>query len=278
VATLITGSWLNGLSQSEIVEVLKGPFGNQMHQWAASHVSYFWWVRTSLLGTTHCRNGSVFFVSVGGNLFAVTAAHVYHGFIADKMTSGNRIIARIGNLRFDPQARLRGLGSEGIDIATFDIAWDELRRVGKQAIAVDASNWPPPHPFSGQTTFLVGFPGAARFWLNTRAISFGQFVAMQPVGTAADQAVTCPFERQYWIDTLGNGLPSEGCDLGGISGGPLLLPMETGGTWSMVLGGVISEAQSVGFETVVSVPAHFIAADGAVNDKRSAPIRFAMKA
>lgn len=54
--------------------------------------------------------------------------------------------------------------------------------------------------------------------------------------------------------------------------------METDGQWSFFLGGVISEASNaVGRETIVAVPAHFIATDGTINEK-STPILHAIKA
>lgn len=271
----VTGAWLNSLPIERRIEVLKGPFGRQMHEWAASHVSYFWWIRTSLLGPTVCNNGSIFFLCIGGVLLGVTAAHVYQGYLDARKKSPRQIVCRIGNLEFDPESRLRGL-RDGIDIATFALTWDELKVIGKQAISVDPSDWPPPHPFSGQTAFLLGFPGKSRLWMNPRAISFGLCIGMQPVGTASDRSITCPFERDCWVDTMGRGLLPQGVDLGGISGGPLLLPMEADGSWSMSVGGVIYEAPSLGFETVVSLPAHFIAVDGTINNGLSAPIRFAV--
>jgi hypothetical protein len=273
----VKGAWLNSLPIERRIDVLKGPFGRQMHEWAASHVSYFWWIRTSLLGTTVSNNASIFFLCIGDVLLGVTAAHVYQGYLDARKKSPGHIVCRIGNLEFDPESRLRGLGlRDRIDIATFALTWDELKVIGKQAISVDPSGWPPPHPFSGQATFLLGFPGKSRLWLNPHAISFGLFIGLQHVGTASDRSITCPFERECWVDIMGRGLIPEGFDLGGISGGPLLLPMEAHGSWSMSVGGVISEAPSRGFETVVSTPAHFIAVDGTINDGRSAPVLFAV--
>lgn len=273
----LTGAWLNGLSPEERIEVLRGSFGQRMHAWAASHVTFFWWARRSLFGRSIVRNGSVFFLIIGERLFAVTAAHVYHGFLAAKAKAGGRIVCRIGNVLFDPEARLHGL-REGIDIATFDFTYDELAKTGKQAIVVSPDAWPPPHPFSEQAAILAGFPGASRLWLDPRSISFGLTIGMQPINIASDRSITCPFEREYWVDTTDHGLIPKGFDLGGISGGPLLLPMEVDGCWHMQLGGVISEAPSKDIETVVSVPAHFIAADGTINDERSAPVRHAIRA
>jgi hypothetical protein len=247
-----------------------------MHTWAASYVTYFRWATPTISGP-RITNGSVFFLDLGGRLLAVTAAHVYHGYLAAKR-SANRILCHIENVEFDPEQRLRGL-RDNVDIATFDFTYDELRRIGKQALVVDGKSWPPPHPFSGQGAFLAGFPGTSRFWIDQRSISFGLYIGKAIINTASDQRITCPFEREYWIDVLGHGLPPQGLDLGGISGGPLLIPMDQDGVWWFHLGGVISEAHtSKDYETVVGVPAHFIAPDGTINDQRSAPIRHAVRA
>jgi hypothetical protein len=55
--------------------------------------------------------------------------------------------------------------------------------------------------------------------------------------------------------------------MGGMSGGPLLLPLgNDDGAWRFCLGGVISEARSgEDFETVVAVRAHFINPDGSIS-------------
>jgi hypothetical protein len=61
------------------------------------------------------------------------------------------------------------------------------------------------------------------------------------------------------------GLPPEGYDLGGISGGPMLQPVYRDRTWGWRLLGVLSEARAVGcFERVTAVRAHFILPDGRI--------------
>ena len=78
---------------------------------------------------------------------------------------------------------------------------------------------------------------------------------------------------------MGRGLPPQGMNLGGISGGPLLILTEKNRDWSFNIGGVISEMpSSAHFEIVIVEPVHFIAADGSVLDERSAPIQHYIKA
>jgi hypothetical protein len=272
----ITGGWLNSLPPEQRIDFLQDGFARRMHMWAGSHVSYFWFVERMLFGRSRIRNGSIFFLGIGERLFAVTAAHVFDGYIAAKRKS-RRTICRIGNLEFDPEHRLISRRAS-IDIATFDFSYDELRALQKQALVVDSKAWPPPHPFSGQGAIVSGFPGVLRLWTGWRDINFGLYSGHLRINNASDRSITCPFEREFWIDTMGRGLPAKGLDLGGISGGPLLMPMESDGSWSLQLAGVVSEAPSAQFETIVSVPAHFIAPDGTIYDERSAPVRHAVPA
>lgn len=271
----ITGAWLNSLSIEQRIEISRSPFGRRLHEWAASHVTYFRWAAQWTLGRS-IANGSVFFLDLGGTLLAVTAAHVLHGFLKTKRQA-RRVLCHIENVEFDPETRLRG-ECAGIDIATFNFDYDDLKKIGKQALVADRSSWPPVHAFSGQAAILAGFPGVSRLWINRRSISFGLFTALLPVNVAADDKLTCPFDREHWVDDAGHKLPPSGYELGGISGGPLLLPMEREGEWNFQLGGVMSQAPaSVDYQTVVAVPAHFITTDGKI-DPKSAPVRFAVPA
>jgi hypothetical protein len=257
---LVTAAWLNGLSEKERAEFLAGGWANRMHQWAGSHASYIIWSRR-LVGTRTTNNASVFFLQFGSDLVAVTAAHVLDQFQIAKERSPRSIVCQIGNVRFDPAERLRSRGSrKEIDIATFNISRRELYRIGKQAIIGD--QWPPLRPTLGQAVFIVGFPGTLRFWLNTRSITFGLHSGLQPVTQITDHEVICAFEREYWVPSEGERLPPAGLNLGGLSGGPLLLPLENEGQWHLVLAGVISQA--VFNEVVYSTRADFIRSDATV--------------
>jgi hypothetical protein len=272
----ITGAWLNNLSPDERAEILGGPFGQRMDAWAASHVSYFRWTSEAAFGRT-INNGSVFFLDLCGKLLAVTAAHVFEGYLSRKWRS-RRILCQIDNVEFDPEDRLWGR-HPNVDIATFQFSYEDLQRIGKQALVATEDSWPPPHPFSGQSVYVVGFPSAARVWTGLRSINFGLLVGLSQINVVADDKITCPIEREHLIAAPGFALLPEGYDLGGISGGPLLLPMEKDGVWHFCLGGVVSQApDSRYYQTIVCVPAHFIAKDGRINNPSSGPIRHAIRA
>jgi hypothetical protein len=258
----ITASWLNSLSESQRAEFLRGEWARGMQKWAASHTAFFRWTRRTLLGTLKVNSGSVFFLQLHDRLLAVTAAHVYEGYLADKKKAPRHILCHIGNVPFDPEARLVGLGSgKTIDIATFWITWDELRAIDKQP--VDGSDWPPPIPTAGQAVFLSGFPGAIRFWTGNRAFSFAIYSGLNKVDQINDQYVTCVLDRAFWVGIKGERLPPELSDIGGLSGGPLLLPQETkNGEWRLTLAAVISNGA---FGSIVhATRAHFIQEDGSI--------------
>jgi hypothetical protein len=256
---------LNAMSVEDRAKALDELFP-AMDRWAAQHISYFRWNRrTLIIGQTAMSNGSCFFIDFSGQLFLVTAAHVYDGYLADKGKSGAaNIICHVENMPFDPEARLRSYNRD-LDIATFEFSYDDLIKMGKQAIS--GSPWPPPEPPQELAVWFGGFPGITRLWLRSNAISFGLCMGHVPITTVTDRQITCRFNREQFITAEGRRTGPPGMDLGGMSGGPLLLPLGTEeGEWHYCLGGVICEARSgVDFETVVAVRAHFINPDGSIS-------------
>jgi hypothetical protein len=260
----ITPSMLHAMSAEERVKALNQLFP-AMDMWAAHHIAYFRWNRRTLIGTTSMSNGSCFFIDFVERLFLVTAAHVYDGYLADKKKSGKaNIICHIENIPFDPEARIRGY-NRSLDLVTFDFSYDDLRNMGKQAIL--GSPWPPPEPLPELAVWFGGFPGVGRLWLRSNAVSFGLYMAHTPITIVTERQITCRFDREAFIAVEGRRIPPPGVDLGGMSGGPLLLPLGTEeGEWHFCLGGSICEAQSsTDFETVVAVRAHFINQDGSIS-------------
>lgn len=258
----ITASWLNGLTVDQRKELLGGRWSAQMHQWAASHVTYIFWTRRTLLGTLALRSASAFFLDFGDRVFAVTAAHVYEAYLRDKRISPRSIVCQLGNVTFRPEERIRSSDSSpACDIATFDVTRNEISRTGKQAVLT--SPWPPPTPVVNQAAFLVGFPGTLRFWLSRKAMTFGLYNGLGPITALSDTTIKCAFEREFWVAAAGDRLPLPGQDLGGMSGGPVLLPLEADGAWHLTLAGVISRA--VFNEVVYATRAHIILPDGMID-------------
>ena len=91
-------------------------------------------------------------------------------------------------------------------------------------------------------------------------------LGMTPVTDFTDHQIRCRLDQRYWVDVRGLGLPLPGFDLGGVSGGPLLVPIHANGRWSWRLAGVISEAQMhKECEVVIAERAHFILPNGRIS-------------
>jgi hypothetical protein len=241
--------------------VVPNDFRRKLHSWAASHISHF---AGFISGTTSIiSHGSCYFIDFSDNLFMITAAHVYDGFLQAMREHGNSLTSCVGDCYFDPEDRLRDCNRE-LDIVTFDFTYDELVTIQKQA--VQATQWPPPAPVENNNAVLAGFPGRGRRSFGELVV-FGSYIAQTPITAVYDRNIICRFNRENWIEIGDIDLPLPGADLRGLSGGPLLLPChDRNGVWHLCLGGTISEAYtSAEFETVVSTRAHFINFDGSIS-------------
>jgi hypothetical protein len=260
----ITAQWLNSLSEQERVSVLRSGWAEKMDQWALSHVSYVLWNRRTLLGILDTHSASAFFLDFGENVYVVTAAHVYDGYLKDKAKPG-KFGSQIGDVPFDLEERFVSRGPKpDIDVATFRITRNEIKETGKQVVL--ASPWPPPTPVVGQASFIVGFPGSDRRWIDRRSIEFGTFSVCSPITKIESDRIISAFEREYWVASRGNE-KAERKELGGLSGGPLLYPLERDGAWFLMLAGVISQA--VFNEAIYATPSSVIRPDGTVGEPAS---------
>jgi hypothetical protein len=134
--------------------------------------------------------------------------------------------------------------------------------MGKRVVRGTDGAWPPP-PNVGEAVFFGGFPGAERIPIAPHEISLGLHSAMVPLTDFTEYQLGARMEPEHRVDVRDLGLPPEGYDLGGVSGGPMLQPVFQNGLWSWRLVGVLSEAVAVqGFERITAVRAHFILPDG----------------
>jgi len=258
--------WLNALSEADRLSLPVRNFSRRLHEDGGAHVAWLLWSVQERNRPTplEYRQGSVFFLDCGHGAFAVTAGHVYLQFQRDRAERRVRGY-QIGNIGFDLEDRLIDCGCDRkIDIATFRITPAEIDAIGKKVIQGTDGVWPRP-PNINEAVFFGGFPGYERVEVATREFSFGLHSGMVPMTDFTDYQLACRFDRRYWVDVRGLGLPPVGYDLGGVSGGPMLQPIYQDSAWGWRLIGVISEAIMVEeFETITAVRAHFILPDGRI--------------
>ena len=248
------------MNQAEATALLKGEFGKVLLENMMNYVTAVAWGEFSAGEFKIDNNGTAFFLDLGTGPFVVTAAHVYESYLLAK--SGNlNLRCVLGSLEIDLEARCIGhLGSGKLDIATFRIEPNELAETGKH-ICYGASQ----RVTEGSSVLIGGFPGREREKVAAQEYSFGLYVALTPVDSSSERHFGCALDRVNWIDTLGQGLPEVGYDMGGMSGGPALLIQESPEKIiSWALAGVIYNSSSKFCEIVLCHHSQFITSDGSL--------------
>jgi hypothetical protein len=204
------------------------------------------------------HNGSIFFVGTKSALFGVTARHVYEEYLKD--ADAGPTICQIGDLVVNPKERLISTGTD-IDIATFDITPRELAELGNITVP-----WPPNMPAVGTGVFVCGLPGFARGMPASRMVTFMHFVALMCVDSVSERGISMVRQpNEEMIDLLGKELPPSNMDIGGMSGGPIAVHMNTPmGLTCWFLSAVISEGHQA-YDIIHGARADRINDDGTVS-------------
>lgn len=248
-------------------QVLLGHFGMDLLHSGLEFAVPLWWVFEDQTNGLTLRNGSAFLVNRGHGIFAVTAAHVLAEYIVAKGAARN-IVCQLGSLEFEPEARLISR-QDNLDIATLRVTEAEAAHLNKAIIASEPPIWGPLVPAVGNLVFFAGFPAQTRGITSKGDFVTAPYFAMPPITSVTDHQISCRFEREKMVDLSGQGLPPEGYDIGGISGGPLLTPtlVRQDGVEGVIwrLAGVIAEAAAGElFEQIVAVRSTYIQCDGKI--------------
>jgi hypothetical protein len=157
----------------------------------------------------------------GTSIFLFTASHVL-AWYEERVRLGETLNWQVGNLPpFDPVPRIAWRDMKK-DIVLLRINEDEARNIGPCIIAAPPK-WPPPVPEVGQLVLVAGYPISLREEaLSEGWIGAGPYSAIFRVTLADAGLCKCAIERRDLISFEGP-LPEPGTDMGGLSGGPVLL-------------------------------------------------------
>jgi hypothetical protein len=157
-----------------------------------------------------------------------------------------------------------------IEIATFRVTDAEVKSVGKSILTGYQKTWPPSPPQEGRGIYYCGYPGVETEHPSARVAVFGVCAGSGIAHSVSERDVSTQIEREYLMPAMGNGIPPENYDFGGISGGAMLTVIQNKlRSWS--LAGVIYQGPNVasdakqaiaGFEVIRARRAHFILPDG----------------
>lgn len=254
------------MTEIEAQELWRGDFGKEMHKAVCAYCLPIFWQGRDSNGEWSIRSsGSGFILNCGAESFVVTAAHVYEGYLDSKKNGPLR--AWLGEIPFRMDENVIDYaGSKVLDIATFRISPGEINATGKNVLTGSQSVWPPSRVAVGMGALFAGYPGNQRIESGSDECNFGLYSAFTPVSSTSSRHFGCAFDRAMWIDTIGKGLPEEGCNIGGISGCPVLGVDESPSkVLSWHLAGVGYSASNGLTEIFFAHHADLINADGTLN-------------
>lgn len=236
-----------------------GDYGRASLEQVASYAVPFFIVRRGTIsprnlaaGHRLLANGTAFVINLGREPFAVTANHV-----VECATAPTVVKCGLFPKRFEPPAlplvelddleeRIIARSAER-DIATFRISSEEVTK-----LKVSIFTSPPMVPTEGiGGVAFVGYPGVQRDIKTIRqgpegpelTLSWAVFPGFGVAASVSQRQITFQFDRNYLTDSPpGFSHPDPDLDLGGMSGGPMLMKCETqSGVEYWVPAGVITQ-------------------------------------
>lgn len=232
------------IDEEEAIDLCKGDYGKETLRQIASYAAPFFWEYRDAGGELRQRNGSMFFVDAGKGIFAVTAKHVFDGYLeclkASNITDFGivpDVFGRPGReiIPIPLQERLIDEDKE-TDVATFSITENERVDIGSHVI----TTWPPATPQLNFGIGLTGYPGHERIKQGPKEISFAPYPILGIPSSISDRQITIQFTDEHTVDTPGFISAPSNYATGGMSGGPLLTHVTRGGISYWRLGGVIT--------------------------------------
>lgn len=264
---------------AEAIRIMTGGLGRAELELATSFAMPLYWIYREAAGF-RVRNGTAFFLDTGEAIFGVTARHVFeqmradrrrHDVLATQISTGPGVSAD-----FDGPNRIID-EDERIDIATFRIEPEQIKRSGKTVLRGHQAAWPPGPPQQDRGVYYSGYPEVEVLWQAPDEVNFGAAPGSGVASSVNDHTVSTQIARERLIAVLGGGLPPENYDFSGMSGGPMLTVVQ-GALRSWRLAGVIYEGPNLqstverpgieGLEIIRARRADFINADGTLDRTR----------
>jgi hypothetical protein len=166
------------------------------------------------------RHASGALVRPASQTALITADHVVRRF-EDIARAGGKATFQVANCRLDPLARLIWRDRE-LDVAIVGLTEEESTSTDV-GVHQPRAPWPPPLPQVGQFVVLTGYPKELRTHEPDGTVVLPRFIGTFRVNSAFQTHFTCVLDRPNAVGLAGLGVPPQGIDYGGLSGGPVFL-------------------------------------------------------
>ena len=222
----------------------------------------FWWSSGPRGGAQVRQNGSLCYVNTGARRIAITADHVYAGYLAEK-AAHEEVECQFGGSTVEPEGRLIAR-SEKYDLATFDVPEVFVSASFRQVYHHNALKWPPDPIQARDVALHGGFPQVLRN-PRTNEVDFPfQWFATR-VNDANDQRISLDpdIPNVHWPGHEGERINDQ---FHGQSGGPVYRVIDA----NPERGEVVDRLEFVGIiynrvmELVLARPAGLIKEDGTI--------------
>jgi hypothetical protein len=239
-------------------------FGKQLLEFSRNITHPIYWQSNESGRWNIDGSGTVFFIKIDEQAFAVTAAHVIDGYLLRRGVYPKTSL-HIGEIEIDIDSRIISNGSScGVDIATLTVTPSEIAEMNRIALQLTKRNFPLQRCDRGGRLLVCGYPAMSRR-NEYGELSFGALMTSPIVEAVNDRQITFLIERENIIPIFGGGYPEEGSMLGGISGAPMLGVVENEeGIVQFNLVGVVSDASNSIGEIIKGWHASFLNECGTV--------------
>jgi hypothetical protein len=194
-------------------QLIEGPLGTVYNDIALSSAApILWFSRSSPAKVLH--SGTLTAVRTPKRIFGITAAHVLQQYESDYQEG--EVCLQLKNEVMD---RLRIIDScPRRDLATFELDEEIIQKLDIQPLT-----WPPRPPMEGRGLLLAGFPANTKIDTGAMTMDWIPFSSISTARTVTEDQITILVPRNEWVK---NSLPPN-CELGGVSGGPIIGIFET---------------------------------------------------
>jgi hypothetical protein len=173
-----------------------------------------------------------------GTTYLVTAEHVL-AKTEELLAENPSVVWQAADLIFDPRDRIAVRDATN-DVALLELREGEAAQAGR--LGCSTAGWPPPTPHPGDFILVSGYPAVIREQPTHRQVRFWALSALLEVTTTGEFHLVPQWERENMtrFGGEGPGVPPPGIELGGMSGGPVLLVRQL----SYPLVGVVTDFHS----------------------------------